>query len=74
MTDDTFTLANDKQAPKPRQFENNDKARQTVMFGGLDCLPGQLDLFQTDGRDDDETINKGEQSDDNAIQNREGDV
>ncbi len=25
------------------------EARQRVLFSGMDCLPGQLDLFQTDG-------------------------
>jgi hypothetical protein len=23
---------------------------QTVLFAGMNCLPGQLDLFQTDGQ------------------------
>lgn len=30
------------------RFEN-ESARQLGMFAGMDCLPDQLDLFQTDG-------------------------
>jgi hypothetical protein len=33
---------------QPLQFEN-DPRRQRVLFSGMDCLRGQLDLFQTDG-------------------------
>lgn len=32
-------------APKPK----GPKATQKPLFAGLDCLPGQLDLFTTDG-------------------------
>lgn len=31
-----------------RQFTSN-HARQQPLLAGLDCLPGQCDLFQTDG-------------------------
>ena len=31
------------------QPEDLDPCRQTVLFAGTDCLPGQLDLFETDG-------------------------
>ena len=47
--DEKFTLQNDQLRPKPLQLGNNDKSRQKVLFSGLDCLPGQLDLFPTDG-------------------------
>lgn len=30
-------------------FDDNDRCRQRVLFSGLDCLPGQQDLFPTDG-------------------------
>ena len=43
-----FILANDKPRPKPAKWQNSD-ARQRVLFAGLDCLPGQQDLFPTDG-------------------------
>jgi hypothetical protein len=33
----------------PMPFEDNDHCRQGVLFSGLDCLPGQQDLFPTDG-------------------------
>lgn len=51
MNDDTFTLS---RSPAPirgkRQIcQNNDATRQTVLFAGLACLPGQNDLFPTDG-------------------------
>lgn len=52
-------MTNDKQfqlqpvANKPRPaliaLPDAPKFRQTVLFSGLDCCPGQLDLFQTDG-------------------------
>lgn len=51
-----FTLENDIPEPAPRKFSNS-KDTQRVLFAGLDCLPGQLDLFPTDGREEtDETI------------------
>lgn len=45
---DDFRLLNDEphvpwSAPLPV------KRHQGVLFSGLDCLPGQLDLFCTDG-------------------------
>lgn len=44
-----FALAND--APKrAAQRPENDPTRQTVLFSGMDCLPDQQDLFQTDGQ------------------------
>lgn len=46
--DERFTLANDAPRPKPLRFENN-SGRQMVLLTGLDCVPGQRDLFQTDG-------------------------
>lgn len=42
---DGFTLANDPHAPRPATFDNQDTTRQRVLVEGLDCLPGQLDLF-----------------------------
>lgn len=32
-----------------RADQNAGPARQEMLFAGLDCLPGQLDLFPTDG-------------------------
>lgn len=46
MNDETFTLCNDP--PPPARFDDQE-CRQTVLFAGLDALPGQEDLFPTDG-------------------------
>lgn len=52
MSDGTFALDS---SPAPikgkRKFcGDNPAQRQTVLFAGLACLPGQNDLFPTDGR------------------------
>ena len=44
-----FTLRNDPPSPKAQSFESNSKTRQKMLLAGLDCLPGQMDLFPTDG-------------------------
>lgn len=52
MNDGTFTLDN-RPTPikgKRRICDTNPATRQTVLFAGLACLPGQEDLFATDGR------------------------
>jgi hypothetical protein len=47
--DEGYALTN----PPPRLSEcrgrQPENTRQTVLFSGLDCLPGQQDLFETDG-------------------------
>ena len=53
MHEETFTLTNEEPQPRPRKFES-DRGQQRVLFSGLDCLPGQLDLFATDGELTDE--------------------
>lgn len=40
--EEAFVLANDP--PKPWRAENN-RAKQMALLSGLDCLPGQEDLF-----------------------------
>jgi hypothetical protein len=47
--DQSFSLVNDTPRPRPLFAAPATKAAQRVLFAGLDCLPGQLDLFQTDG-------------------------
>ena len=39
--------------PKRRKLkgENNPNNQQAVLFAGMDCLPGQTDLFPTDGKE-----------------------
>jgi len=50
IDDEPFALTNEPTRPKLR-IENDDR-RQTVMFSGMDCLPGQEDLFTTEEGDD----------------------
>ena len=40
-----FQLANDPPAPRRAPTVVNEPERQRVLIDGLDCLPGQLDLF-----------------------------
>lgn len=57
MTDverDPFVLQNAPQKPTLWKGEPTEKRRQTVLFSGMDCLPGQRDLFATDGCREDE--------------------
>lgn len=49
-----FSLANDAPVLKPAEFANSDRRRQGVLLSGLDCLPGQRDLFPIDGDSSDE--------------------
>ncbi len=48
MSEDAFILRNDSPDQAGPEFENNDGV-QRVLFTGLNCLPGQEDLFPTDG-------------------------
>lgn len=43
--DAPLQLHNDPSAHKVRQVDN-EPARQRELVGGMDCLPGQLDLFE----------------------------
>lgn len=44
-----FQLTNDRpRSAKPSSFADNERCRQTMLLSGLDCLPGQLDLFDVD--------------------------
>ena len=45
---EAFKLTNPPARPKPATFETN-TGRQKVLFSGMNCLPGQIDLFKTDG-------------------------
>ena len=40
-----FQLANDPPKHTPARFQSQDKTRQRVLVEGMDCLPGQQDLF-----------------------------
>jgi hypothetical protein len=43
-----FALSKPAPKPKPWQGEESENTRQTKLLSGLDCLPGQQDLFETD--------------------------
>jgi len=55
----TFQLRNDPPAVKRERFDNNNRSQQAVLFAGLDCLPGQEDLFATDGEESTYSTGKG---------------
>ena len=48
----SFQLENDRPQTPMRKFIESRNNNQKVMFSGMDCLPGQQDLFQTDGGSD----------------------
>ena len=45
---EAFTLANPLPPHKPWRGEPTEQRRQKVLLTGMDCQPGQLDLFETD--------------------------
>ena len=46
---DAFALAYPPSPQKQWRGEPTEQRRQKVLLAGMDCQPGQLDLFQTDG-------------------------
>jgi hypothetical protein len=44
-----FVLSNAPPTPKPWCGSEPENTRQTVLLCGMDCQPGQADLFETDG-------------------------
>jgi len=46
---DAFALANPTPPHKPWRGEPTEQCRQKVLLSGMDCPPGQRDLFETDG-------------------------
>lgn len=44
-TEEEFVLQNQAPVAKVRKFFNHDRTKQGKLIEGLDCLPGQLDLF-----------------------------
>ena len=44
-----FRLQNDPPPPPPPKYTEPEPTVQRRLFSGMDCLPGQLDLFATDG-------------------------
>jgi hypothetical protein len=47
LDSEPFRLVNPR--PRVRPSIENNTARQRTLLAGLDCLPGQGDLFATDG-------------------------
>jgi hypothetical protein len=47
--DAEFTLHNSPATEKPWRGAVPGHTRQTLLIAGVDCLPGQQDLFETDG-------------------------
>ena len=45
-----FVLSNVPPEPKPRHGGKPENTRQKMLLTGMDCQPGQLDLFETDGK------------------------
>jgi hypothetical protein len=52
---DAFALSNAPPEPKPWHGDEPANTRQKVLLAGMDCQPGQLDLFETDGEATKET-------------------
>ena len=46
-----FRLSADPEPPSqsPWRGEEPERTEQRMLLTGLDCLPGQLDLFETEG-------------------------
>jgi hypothetical protein len=53
-TDKPFQLEDDAPRHKPWRGAEHSEETQRVLFTGLDCLPGQLDLFCTDYKEDED--------------------
>lgn len=49
--DNPFQLIQEPASRQVARRPENVQATQTKLFSGLDCLPDQQDLFQTDGRE-----------------------
>jgi hypothetical protein len=47
--DEEFALSNPAARPVPWRGGEPENTRQAVLLCGMDCQPGQQDLFQTDG-------------------------
>ena len=45
MSDEPFRLSNDPPPRRPWRGKQPSPVRQKLLLSGLDCLPGQLDLF-----------------------------
>jgi hypothetical protein len=48
-----WQLEQTRSNPKPWRGGKPENTRQTLLLSGLDCLPGQQDLFATDSAKED---------------------
>jgi hypothetical protein len=48
-----WQLEQTRSKPKPWRGREPENTRQTLLLSGLDCLPGQQDLFATDSAKED---------------------
>ena len=48
-----WQLEQTRSNPKPWRGSEPENTRQTLLLSGLDCLPGQQDLFATDSAKED---------------------
>lgn len=55
----SFALRRQDRGVKRETFVST-PGKQKVLFCGMDCLPGQLDLFQTDGPSEKARCDDGE--------------
>lgn len=44
-SEEVFELRNDPPKPRKQRFYPQDRDKQLMLLDGLDCLPGQEDLF-----------------------------
>jgi hypothetical protein len=47
--DEPFTLTNPAPRPPRWRGRESENTRQQTLLEGMDCLPGQRDLFENDG-------------------------
>jgi len=52
-TEARWQLEQTRPKPKPWRGSDPENTRQTLLLSGLDCLPGQQDLFATDSAKED---------------------
>jgi hypothetical protein len=50
-TEARWQLEQTRSNPKPWRGSEPENTRQTLLLSGLDCLPGQQDLFPTDAEE-----------------------
>lgn len=54
LADEGFALQVPRQGKRKAAFENNEAKSAKVLFSGADCLPGQTELFNPNGKEVDQ--------------------